>query len=804
MARGKQNSEPEEDDLERAPWEDGAMAVVDVTSVPVEVVHKNCLSNDLTLRLTYIKGLASAATRANKRELTKLLEVLGPLLEDEAVGVRLETLQQLQQLAKLAHATVAPDDVCEAVEDALEAQIRPSLDPGGGGGGGRSGAAGTGALPMVREELLATLDAACAALGPPRAAPLLMRLHRAASAAVEKAGGVGAPGAGGGGGKAGGDAMLMALSLAAVAVRHLPAERGGLEVAALAGRMGRHGDLRVREAVAGVLPRLYERYAASPGALDDLFSAYEPLCSDSVWSVKQAAARAVGELAQLCGGSAAAGGGTTAAPAAAEQRADSFQSRLLVQLLLGCLLPSKSQWVVTAARQQLGPAIAALRPGPAALAECLPPLLEAFCAAAAAVGQGAVEVKRAAAESFADVAVKAGAQHWPQLQPAFARLLASSDGPTLCSLLAAASEAAAEAAVAVVSGPLLEVLRSRLHLVAPAASGALAGLLEVCPAELQREMLQVLPTLSAPPAAGTGRCGDWRPRLSLAASLHAVVRAVAPAAGPDAAAEVARCALALCADPVWAVRRAAAEQVGRILADAVPPADAAGALRIAQAQEISASSSHGPVLQDAAAAGQLPRSTGPADTRHDMARGDDGTDSSCSTRREPEEGAAPAGLQRRQTGDGGPAGEGDPGGRTQRSGGSGESAANAAAGARAPEEAPLLSAASAASESLAGYGGDAVLGITGSQWSWVLRALGVAGAEPVGGGGGGSGDGREAAAAQGSEGGEQAGDSLAALAVIGPWLRSVSGQHSRADKMLLAACCRGAFAQARKGGADAV
>lgn len=68
------------------------------------------------------------------------------------------------------------------------------------------------------------------------------------------------------------------------------------------------------------------------------------------------------------------------------------------------LTPPSSQWVVTAARQVAGAAIAGLRPG--LTADLLPRLLDAFCAASAAVGQGAVEVKRACAAAFADVLAK--------------------------------------------------------------------------------------------------------------------------------------------------------------------------------------------------------------------------------------------------------------------------------------------------------------------------------------------------------------------------------------------------------------
>ncbi|PNH12729.1 hypothetical protein TSOC_000298 [Tetrabaena socialis] len=93
------NAQQDEDvGMERAPW-DSALAV-DVTSVPVHVVLKNCLSDSLNDRLQYIRGLAAASTRASKRELVQLLEVLTTLLEDEALGVRLGTLQQMEQLGE--------------------------------------------------------------------------------------------------------------------------------------------------------------------------------------------------------------------------------------------------------------------------------------------------------------------------------------------------------------------------------------------------------------------------------------------------------------------------------------------------------------------------------------------------------------------------------------------------------------------------------------------------------------------------------------------------------------------------------
>ncbi|EFJ51466.1 hypothetical protein VOLCADRAFT_103495 [Volvox carteri f. nagariensis] len=635
----------DDDGMERAPWEDGALTV-DVTSVSAEVVLKNCLSDDLPLRLAYIKGLASAATRASKRELGKLLEVgpgrvsereivrqigpsstvigcavalasprtprrqaLEPLLDDEALGVRLETLQQLQQLAKLAGQTVSREDVEEAVSDALEQQLRPSLDPGGPGGSTRQGGAGTGALPMVREALLASLDAVCGYLPGAKRSGLLLRLLRAVNNALDKqsaSGGGGGIGGGGGGSKASGDAALMALSLAVVGVRHLDPGRGGLAMAAIAGRLCTHADLRVRE--------LYGGYAAHPGALEQMFDTYEPLCSDKVWSVRQACARVVSELSRLCsctdGDADEPQNNSNEKPKQQEQqqqrrqRADELQIRLLRRLFLDTLLATKSQWVVTAARQQAGAAVATLRRG-TPTAELLAPLVESYCASASAVGQGAVEVRRRCAESFGDVVAKlveADCCRWSELQPVMVRLLASNDGPTLCSLvasaervvrlLAAAAAAAApevgreeeaedkaqrqrlhDAARQVVSGLFLDVLRNQLYVVAGAASSALAGLLGVCPPELQMELLQLLPSLCKPPIAAeaTARCGDWRPRLSLALQLHVAMRAVAQGGGggsgggdgasPEATALVAQCAVTLCGDPVWAVRQAAATQV---------------------------------------------------------------------------------------------------------------------------------------------------------------------------------------------------------------------------------------------------
>ncbi|GLI66176.1 hypothetical protein VaNZ11_009939, partial [Volvox africanus] len=619
----KNKTEENDDDLERAPWENGALTV-DVTSVPAEVVYKNCLSDDLTLRLAYIKGLASAATRASKRELIRLFEVLDSLLEDEALGVRLETLQQLRQLAKLAGSTVAPDEVEEKVVDTLEQQLKPSLDPGGAGGGGmRQGSAGTGALPMVRDTLLAALDEICGELATGPRNRMLFRLQRMASAALDRPTGLGG---GGGGGKASCDAALMALSLSAVAVRHMDPDRGGLAMAAIGRRLCGHADLRVREAVAAALPRLYRGYASHPGALEQMFEAYETLCNDKVWSVRQACARVVSDLSELC--SCADQSQPPPSPQhqhqqqqqqQQRQKVDELQVRLLRDLFLNTLLLTKSQWVLTAAKQQAGAAIRTLRPGTPAT-ELLAPLLAAYCTAAAAVGPGAADVRRSCAESFGDVVLQAGPGCWPQLQPVLARLLVTNDQITICSLVASAERvvrflatatatsdgdgpAAAggnigtdirgggcgdgrkmvlyDAARQVVSGPLLDVLRNQLLLAAPAASSAIAGLLDVSPPELQMELLQLLPSLCKPPVGAPGRCGDWRQRLNLASQLHAVMRAVSGAgtAKSEATSLIARCSVAMCEDPVWAVRQAAATQVGLMLADAVPaPAPSASGL----------------------------------------------------------------------------------------------------------------------------------------------------------------------------------------------------------------------------------
>ncbi|GFR44004.1 hypothetical protein Agub_g5150, partial [Astrephomene gubernaculifera] len=355
------NSKSDDEGDERAPWEDGAL-MVDVTSVAPELVLKNCLSNDLPSRLAYLKGLAAAAPRCTRRELTALLDALGPLLEDEALGVRLAVLREVEQLAKLASSTASPEEVREAVLDALESQIKPSISDvggsGGGGGGygaGRRAAGGVSALPMVREAQLATLDAVCGEFmgtggaggsngvngtisssqqrqqqqhqeeqreAARAAEDLLMRLYRTADVAVDKlatavaaaasqatgpgtsgrvmgaAGGIAAAGGGGGGG---GDGALMVLSVAAVAVRHMAADRGGLQMAGLAGRLRCHGDTKVREALATALPQLYGSFVTHPGGMEELFSVYEQLVQDPVWCVRQACARVVAEISRLCG-----------------------------------------------------------------------------------------------------------------------------------------------------------------------------------------------------------------------------------------------------------------------------------------------------------------------------------------------------------------------------------------------------------------------------------------------------------------------------------------------------------------------
>lgn len=197
--------------------------------------------------------------------------------------------------------------------------------------------------------------------------------------------------------------------------------------------------------MAGALPLLYGPLAPYPGALEQLFPTLELLCDDKVWSVRQACARVMGDLAELCTRAAAAqppanaptsssgGGGvanTQQQVERLERRADEFQARLVRNCYLELLLPSKSQWVVTAARQQAGALVAALRPGlggrggggadagaggaggvggaggggaGGAGEGLLGALVEAYCAAASSVGQGAAEVRRACAERFADV-----------------------------------------------------------------------------------------------------------------------------------------------------------------------------------------------------------------------------------------------------------------------------------------------------------------------------------------------------------------------------------------------------------------
>ncbi|KAG2438715.1 hypothetical protein HXX76_005261 [Chlamydomonas incerta] len=529
-----------------------------------------------------VVSLASAATRANKRELQQLLNAVPTLLDDEALGVRLETLEQLSQLAKVCSSTCSCEEVEEAVVNGLESQLLPAIAPAPSG----SGAGGTSTLPMVRQAQLAALDSACGTLPPSTVQALLARLCRAADSALEKA-----TGHAGGGGKAGGDAALMALSMLAVAVRHMPPERGLTAANSLATKLSANGDLRVREALAGVLPQLFGNFVQLQGALEQMCALFKKLCEDKVWSVQQACARVVPDVSELCNraggdvsmGGAAAASTSSSADAALSSRCDGLQRGVLEGEYLGRLLPAASQWVVTAARQVAGAAIAGLRPG--LEADLLPRLLDAFCTASAAVGQGTVEVKRACAAGFADVLAKAGHDHWQQLQPVWSRLLRQADGATLCSavggaervvrLLAAGPLGAAGAAQEVVGGQLMEVLRANLHAVAPALCEEMAGLLAVCTPELQRQVLEVLPALCEPPAVGSGRCGDWRPRLSLAQQLRAAVCAVAApnASGSEAAVTVARCAVQLCGDPVWSVRQAAAAQVGLILGQASPPSD---------------------------------------------------------------------------------------------------------------------------------------------------------------------------------------------------------------------------------------
>lgn len=83
---------------------------------------------------------------------------------------------------------------------------------------------------------------------------------------------------------------------------------------------------------------------------------------------------------------------------------------------------------------------------------------------------------------------------------------------------------------------------------------------------------QVVPQLCAAPQED-GHCGEWRTRHVLACQLPQLLEA----AGPGLAEGLLPCALTLCDDPVWAVRQAAAGQIGRMLAGLVPVLEAEGA-----------------------------------------------------------------------------------------------------------------------------------------------------------------------------------------------------------------------------------
>lgn len=223
------------------------------------------------------------------------------------------------------------------------------------------------------------------------------------------------------------------------------------------------------QATAAALPDVYGPHASDPAAVAQLLADYAHLCKDKAWNVRQACARAIASVSAIVAAghaaaveaeaevgvatateaAAAAGGlhgpdaggpdgdGTagmadaTAAPSSQivepqqqeqqqqlQERLQQQQRRLLEQqryvveeLYLAVLLKSKSQWVVTAAKQQAGGLIGTLLlPGPAAAGggalPLLPLLLELYCGTASAVGQGSTDLRLACAQALPAVVEK--------------------------------------------------------------------------------------------------------------------------------------------------------------------------------------------------------------------------------------------------------------------------------------------------------------------------------------------------------------------------------------------------------------
>jgi len=168
-------------------------------------------------------------------------------------------------------------------------------------------------------------------------------------------------------------------------------------------------------------------------------------------------------------------------------------------------------------------------------------------------------VPLACARHIASVAAAAGAEHWPQLRPAWEALLRAPQAVVLQAAVEAAPALAAAVGPAAAAADVLPgvaaAVGARLGELKRQVAGALGGLVAAAPPELHDALLVAAARLAAPEAPHA--CGDWRMRKALAEQLGQLAAAVTP---QRLAERVEPVWAALAQDPAAAVRSAAAGQ----------------------------------------------------------------------------------------------------------------------------------------------------------------------------------------------------------------------------------------------------
>ncbi|KIZ01231.1 hypothetical protein MNEG_6730 [Monoraphidium neglectum] len=230
------------------------------------------------------------------------------------------------------------------------------------------------------------------------------------------------------------------------------------------------------------------------------------------------------------------------------------------------LTADSSHWVKVTALGGLGPCLLALPP--CQISSLLVGRFVAMGSSTTVISE--ISVALACAQSLGMVASRLGPARWPDVRPAFGHLQASRDPVVLQEVVAALPLMAQQLGPEVLRTDLLPALLSIVHdhlsWVDAAFVAAVPPLLEALPAASHEPLLRLISRL-AQGGAHHERCRAWRLRRGIAAELGRMARASQLAAITDV---LWPAAVALCSDPVAAVRDAAAVQMGPLLAALLP------------------------------------------------------------------------------------------------------------------------------------------------------------------------------------------------------------------------------------------